>query len=45
MMKVNVFSSDDDSQDTRHLEIIKAYTEIENYKKKRINFDEDVINY
>ncbi|XP_020296595.1 zinc finger BED domain-containing protein RICESLEEPER 3-like, partial [Pseudomyrmex gracilis] len=45
MMEVDVSSSDDESEITSYPEIIKAYSEIENYKEKRININQNIVEY
>lgn len=46
MMEVDVFSSNDDLEMILKIcQIIKTYTEIENYKGKRLNINQDVIEY
>lgn len=45
MMEVDVSFSDNESEITSYPEIIKAYSEIENYKEKRIDINQNIVEY
>lgn len=45
MMEVDVSFSNDNSEDMTHPKIIKTFTEIKNYKEKRIGINQNVIKH